>query len=376
MQDMSRDLGEENKSAQHPATESEATVAGRLERERLAHAATRRTLAETEEELRRKTEVCAELERRFETALRGSNVAVFKQDAALRYLSVSKPVFRRTVEEMVGSSDGELLGPRVVAALTELKREVLTTGRSVHAELRLSDGEAGFWYDFHLEPVRDDAGKVEGLTGTAADITERKDNETHLRLLMRELTHRSKNLLAVIQAMARQTARHAGTIDTFLDRFGARLQALARSHDLLAAASWHGVSLGELVRSQIAPYVEYRPERVAIEGPDLYLRPEATQSLGLALHELAANAAKHGALARARGRVSITWRRLDGGVVELVWQEAGGSKVGAPKRRGFGTVAIQDNLARVLQAEVDVAFPPSGLICRVLAPESRLIAQV
>ena len=118
----------------------------------------------------------------------------------------------------------------------------------------------------HIEPLRNEAGDIVGLTCASVDVTERKEGEAHLRLLMRELTHRSKNLLAVIQAMARQTARHAGSIDGFLNQFGARLQALAASHDLLVRESWHGASLRELIQSQLAAYIERRRGAGAIDG--------------------------------------------------------------------------------------------------------------
>ena len=113
---------------------------------------------------------------------------------------------------------------------------------------------------------------------------------------MRELTHRSKNLLAVIQAMARQTARHAGSTDGFLNQFSARLQALAASHDLLVRESWHGASLRELIESQLAAYHRQRRRADRLDGDPVALKPEAAQNLGLALHELAVNAAKFGAL--------------------------------------------------------------------------------
>jgi two-component sensor histidine kinase len=162
------------------------------------------------------------------------------------------------------------------------------------------------------------------------DVTERNENDAHLRMLLRELTHRSKNLLAVIQGMARQTARHAGSVGNFLNLFGARLQALAASHDLLVRESWYGASLGELVRSQLASNMERCPEQIAIDGPDVALKPEAAQNLGLALHELAVNAAKYGALSVPDGRLSITWKSRDGaggGAVDLHWQEQFGPKV-------------------------------------------------
>ena len=210
------------------------------------------------------------------------------------------------------------------------------------------------WYDFHIEALRDAEGVIIGLTGAAVDITERKESEAHLRLLMRELTHRSKNLLAVIQAMARQTAKHAGNVERFLQRFGERLQALARSHDLLVQESWHGASLDDLVRSQLGHYLDRKNSQVSIEGKDVQLKPEAAQSLGLALHELATNAAKYGALSRVRGRVHIAWKRLppeQGGAIELHWTESKGPKVSLPKRRGFGSMVIEHNLVRAIEAE-------------------------
>lgn len=372
---------------------SETSAATALERERYEHAATRRNLARAQEELRLATRERDEIKARAaegveggdplattaalrcEVVLRGSNVAVFTQDAALRYDFVSKPLFGRAVQEIQGRDDEDLLGAEVARELAALKREVLETGRAVNAELHVADGDGGHWYDFHLEALRDSSGALAGLIGTALDITERKDNETHLRLLLRELTHRSKNLLAVIQAMARQTARHSGNIGTFLDRFSARVQALARSHDLLVAASWHSVLLGDLVRSQLGLYLERAPGAVKIEGPDIELRPEAAQSLGLALHELAINAHKHGALSRARGQVSVVWRRNSDGALELVWRETGGPKVAEPKRRGFGSMAIEHNLARVLHGEVTLSFDPDGLVCRIVVPANQIASR-
>jgi PAS domain S-box-containing protein len=329
-----------------------------------------------ESEQRRLTEDLATTAQRYEFALRGSSVAVFTQDTSMRYTSVSKPLFGLDPDVMHGKTDAELLlpGPRA-AAIVALKSEVLQKGEPRDAELRIETGVAAGWYDFHLEPMRDVSGGLIGLTGAAVDVTERKEGEAHLRLLMRELTHRSKNLLAVIQAMARQTARHAGSIETFLERFSARVQALARSHDLLIQESWRGASLKELVRSQLAHYLDREPDQVSIEGPDIRLRPEAAQSLGLALHELAANAAKHGALSRSGGHVDIRWQSLsDNGGVELLWRERRGPKVSVPRRRGFGSMVIEHNLTRALDAEVDLNFAAEGLTCRVAVPKNQLVA--
>jgi two-component sensor histidine kinase len=206
-------------------------------------------------------------------------------------------------------------------------------------------------------------------------LTASKAAEANLRDLMGELTHRSKNLLAVIQAMARQTARHAATVESFLDRFGERLQALADSHDLLVRASWNGASLSELVRSQLGHYLDREEPQVTMAGPELLLRPEAAQSVGLALHELATNAAKYGALSAPGGRVTITWRRLPasaGPGVEIVWCESGGPPVAEPKWRGFGSHLIEENLARSLEAQISLDFAPAGVRCRIVIPAGNL----
>ena len=328
-----------------------------------------------ESEQRRLMEDLAAAAQRYEFALRGSNVAVFTQDVELRYRSVSKALFGLEPDAMLGRADDTLLNGARAAAITALKSEVLQTGAARDAELRIESAGGARWYDFHIEPIRDVSGSVMGVTGAAVDITERKEGEAHLRLLMRELTHRSKNLLAVIQAMARQTAKHTGSVQSFLERFSARVQALARSHDILVQESWHGASLKELVRSQLAYYLEREPDQVAIEGPDVRLKPEAAQSLGLALHELASNAAKFGALSQAGGRVEINWRPLDDAGIVLVWRETKGPKVSAPKRRGFGSMVIEHNLARALDADVNLDFATDGLTCRVAVPPNQLVAQ-
>jgi PAS domain S-box-containing protein len=170
---------------------------------------------------------------RYETALRGSQVTVYTQDRDLRYTSISNPMLGRAIEDILGRTDAEILSPEAGAAMIAVKRAVLASGEAKRAEVPLEDAPGIRWHDLHIEPLRNEVGDVVGLTCASVDVTERKEGEAHLRLLLRELTHRSKNLLAVIQAMARQTARHTGSVETFLTQFGARLQALAASHDLL-----------------------------------------------------------------------------------------------------------------------------------------------
>ena len=314
---------------------------------------------------------------RYETALRGSQVTVYTQDRDLRYTSISNPMLGRTIEDILGRTDAEILSPEAGAAMIAVKRAVLASGEAKRAEVPLEDAPGIRWHDLHIEPLRNEAGEVVGLTCASVDVTERKEGEAHLRLLLRELTHRSKNLLAVIQAMARQTARHTGSVETFLTQFGARLQALAASHDLLIRESWYGASLGELVRSQLGVYLDGQAAQVSIEGPSIAIKPEAAQNLGLALHELAVNAAKYGALSVPAGRVTITWNRLenvDGSAVELDWREKLGPKVKARRRKGFGSMVIERNLARALDATVELEFDPDGLHCHIVIPANQILA--
>lgn len=310
---------------------------------------------------------------RYEKALRGSQVTVYTQDRDLRYTSISNPIAGLTIEDILGRTDEEILPPASAASTTAVKREVIASGQPKRAEVMLNEGPTLRWQDLHIEPLNNEAGAIVGLTCAAIDITERKESEAHLRLLLRELTHRSKNLLAVIQAMARQTARHAGSIDGFLNQFAARLQALAASHDLLVRESWYGASLRELIQSQLAAYVGDAQAQVKVDGPTVALKPEVAQNLGLALHELAVNAAKFGSLSVSGGQVSITWVLRDG-VLALDWRERSGPKVKVRRKKGFGSMVIERNLVRALDAKVDMNFDPDGLVCHIVIPVSQILA--
>ena len=330
-----------------------------------------------ESEQRRLAEELGAVLQRYDTALRGSHVTVFTQDSDLRYLMISNPFLDHAIEEIVGRTDEDIVPAAHRDKLLRLKHRALEIGQSQHSEIHMQDrlGKE-LWFDLYVEPLKDLTGQIVGITCAAVDITERKEGEAHLRLLMRELTHRSKNLLAVIQAMARQTARYAGTTEGFLERFGARLQALATSHDLLVQESWYGASLHELVKSQLGHYIDRAGSQIAIEGPPILLKPEAAQGLGLALHELATNASKYGALSSTAGTVAITWTRIpaaDGHGLHLVWEERGGPNVQTPERRGFGLMVIERNLSRSLDAQVELTFAPSGVRCAIVIPVTQFL---
>ncbi len=172
------------------------------------------------------------------------------------------------------------------------------------------------------------------IIGVNVDITERKKQEDNLRFIMGELSHRTKNLLTVVQAMASQTARYSGSFADFEERFLGRIRALSQSHDLLVSQNWSGAPLRDLIWRQLMPFVEDQA-RVQAEGPSIFLRAEAAQSLGIILHELATNASKYGALSVPEGKIMIRWD-IAPASVRLSWREWDGPAVKSSIHPGFG----------------------------------------
>jgi PAS domain S-box-containing protein len=214
------------------------------------------------------------------------------------------------------------------------------------------------------------------MTGTARDITDRKRWEEHIQLLMREVTHRSKNLLAVIQAMARQTKLASRDVNDFEVRFSGRLQALSAAHDLLVQRDWRGASMSEVVKSQLGHYLDQQSGQIELHGPSLIVTPEAAQNIGLAVHELSTNAAKYGALSVPEGRVKVQWEHgeaSDGGRLQLSWVERGGPEVIKPTRRGFGQVVTEQLTARALQGNANLNFERSGVCWTLNIPSTHVM---
>jgi two-component sensor histidine kinase len=214
------------------------------------------------------------------------------------------------------------------------------------------------------------------MTETSMTLEEIREREQRLNLLMRETAHRSKNILAVTQAIARQSLAQANSLEDFGQRFSARLQSLAQSHDLLTQVEWSGTRLNDLLRSQLGHYID-GGSQVTIEGPDVSLASIAVPYLGLALHELSTNAAKHGALSVPEGRVSIRWGTLTdperGERLWLRWAETAGPPVVPPTRRGFGTDVTRRLVARALRGTVNFDFAETGIIWHLDAPMANLI---
>jgi two-component system, chemotaxis family, CheB/CheR fusion protein len=204
------------------------------------------------------------------------------------------------------------------------------------------------------------------------DVTAREAAERRLRLLLSELTHRVRNTLAVIQAVARHTLRNSQSMDEFMERFEGRLAALASAHTLLVGSDWQGADLGELARQQLAPYVSAAPKRLRLEGEPLLLPAGLATPFGLVLHELATNAAKHGSLSLAKGTVKLAWsvnERNNQHVLKVIWEENGGPRTAKPTAAGFGSTLID---SAIPGAHVERKFRPTGLVCTidVVLPEA------
>ncbi len=345
----------------------------RLQAEIAAHLKTLEELRETrlqlEERVVARTKELAEAKQRFEIALRGSPISVFSQDKDLRFTWAHNLPDGIEYDRLIGKTDAGVLPGEAAEKIMAAKRQAMATDSSQELEVdfELHERERSFYVV--IEPLRGPEGTVIGAASVAVDISERKANEDHLRLLLRELTHRSKNLLAVIHAIARQTASRTRSVDDFLDRFSARLYAIGRSHDLLIADDWHGASLRMLVEQQLEAHAERFGARIAIEGEDVILKPEAVHNLGLALHELTANAEKYGSLSNPKGEIRIQWNFCeDAGKLKLVWQETGGPEVSPPERSGFGRAMIETVVGRALEGDVTLTFPAKGVRCVMVIP--------
>lgn len=205
---------------------------------------------------------------------------------------------------------------------------------------------------------------------SAAPAPEEPEAE-ELRRRLREVTHRSKNMLAVVQGIARQTAQTSASLHAFTESFGARVQALAGTHDLLVAADWRGAPIGDIARAQLLQFGDALAERVTLVGDPLSFRPEAAQYLALGIHELMSNAVKHGALSSGGGAVTLGWR-AGPDLVEVLWTETGGPAVAAPTRRGFGRVMLERIVPASLDGVTELDFAPEGLRCRITASPGRL----
>jgi two-component sensor histidine kinase len=245
--------------------------------------------------------------------------------------------------------------------------DVLRTGLSVRDQevlIERPDGSRGTAL-VNIEALKDTGGKVIGAVNCFQDITERKQAEEQMRILAREVDHRAKNLLALVQATVHLTK--AETAHDFKTAIEGRIRALSNAHTLLAQSRWAGADLRTLVTEELAPYCPEGVSRADVDGPDLFLRPQSAQSIAMVLHELTTNAVKYGALSVSSGRVRVAWSRTSEGMLVLCWSETDGPPVKPPARKGFGTRVI-DSVVRAEKGEARYDWSPDGLACEISIP--------
>lgn len=221
-------------------------------------------------------------------------------------------------------------------------RIALADGRPLSIDVRLTcfDGEQR-WIALRANPIRSDTGQVIGFVGTANDVTDQKRGLSRTDALLREVSHRSKNMLALILAMARLTARDAIDVKSHLKEFALRVAGLSASQDLIVAAEWQSVDLTRLASAEIEAVARSDASRVKISGPPVLVTPEAAQTLGMILTELALNAMTHGALSAASGEVALSWAFPNASTIRISWREIGGPAYDAYRSKGYGLSVIE-----------------------------------
>jgi PAS domain S-box-containing protein len=337
----------------------------------------------TDEDLRHTTEELARSEERYRYALMAGRLVHWETDVGTRtriWREDSMALFGIKLEGGIGRLGGDD---------DEFRKAVHP--EDLHLVTRVYDlAETQDWFPVEYRIIRPDGtmrwlsgggqvvtrgpdGKPERLVHVVADITERKNAEEHVYQLLRELTHRGKNLLAVIQAIASQTGRQSDTIEEFQESFTKRLQGLAASHDLLVVQNWKGASLADLLRDQLRVFASSDGSAISLSGPEIFIDPHATEQLGLALHELSTNAVKHGALSLPSGKIAVQWAieppvGAEPEKLHVTWTERGGPAVSTPSRKGFGHIVFERIVARALDGTVKMSFESEGLDWQLAFP--------
>lgn len=319
----------------------------------------------------------------FRHLVEHSPFGIYAIDADFRVMQVSagaQKVFEN-VKPLIGRDLADVLSilwpePFASEAIARF-RHTLATGEAYHSMNTMehrADIDATEAYDWKIERIMMPDGRP-GVVCHFYDLSERKRHEEHVRLLMLEVNHRSKNMLALVQAIARRTATSQAS--GFIDRFDQRLRALAANQDLLIGGNWMAVPLDQLIRTQLSHLLDEKDARVQVEGPKIELKPAAAETLGIAFHELSTNAIKHGSLSIEKGRVDVKWALYHDARGEqrltLSWTESHGPEVKSPLRQGFGATVLGRMVEMGLSAKALLQFSPQGLRWSIDCPTAAVM---
>ncbi|WP_417770494.1 MASE1 domain-containing protein [Stappia sp.] len=326
-----------------------------------------------EERVAERTRAIEAAEQRFKATFENAGVGIGIVGGDGTLLRVNDSFARmlgRDVDEMEGHGIEEFTHPEDQALIEAAWARLTTDGMDEYEQEKryLHKGQKTVWGHTTVSCVRREDGTIAYLIKVIQDITERKHSEALRHLLMREVNHRSKNLLAIVQVVARQTAKHSS--ENFLHTFNDRLQALAANQDILVHNEWKRVGLADLVTGQLKHF-EAVADRVKLSGPPILVSPAAAQALGMAVHEMATNAAKYGSLSKEAGQVDISWA-VEGDRFRMTWRESGGPPVKPPEETGFGTTVLQKMTASAMSGEVKLDYSPGGFVWELTCPMSSL----
>jgi PAS domain S-box-containing protein len=308
---------------------------------------------------------------RLELALDAAGLGYYEWDVVRDVVFVSPKA-----AQLTGAEEGELAAeggevftrfvhPDDKSEMVSLRDAEMAAGKRFELVFRLQRPAAPLvWLRVWGAPETDSQGRVVRVVGLIFDITGVKREEERRQALMAEIDHRVKNVLAGVQALAYQTAKRTTSLDVFLQNFTGRLKSLGAANELLTAARWRGAAIEHLAAAELGALA---PAQTSWDGPELFLTPRAANALSLALHELATNAVKFGALAVESGHVEVSWRRMPDGGFELLWTESGGRTVAPPSRRGFGATLLEQVTGRELNGEAQIEYRPSGVRARLRA---------
>lgn len=323
-------------------------------------------------------------ERALAIALQRSKIAQQAARAALYEHAPAKGevIYDASIGTVVGYSaeeasalpDGHrsLIHPDDLAAASDAIKTGLADGQGYDIDYRLRHQSGQYlWVHDRASVLKGGVAAQDRVIGMLLDVSEQKGREAHINLLLREINHRSKNMLGLVQAIARQTI--AANPGEFMLSFSERIQALSANQDLLVRNEWGGVDLNELIDTQLA-YIAATPgERIRACGPKLQLSPASAQVLGMVLHELATNASKYGALSNADGKVHIDWSIAGRDDFRITWRERGGPPVSKPARPGFGSTVIGTMARMGLEADVTIDYAPEGLTWTLTCPLGKVL---
>ncbi|SOE18663.1 two-component sensor histidine kinase [Hoeflea halophila] len=310
--------------------------------------------------------------------LRSAGVSMMYQDSGLIIrFAANIPESWPLKELLDGGTDETVFSPTHATKVIQAKRRVMETGEPTKLEIHRDAGQERHWYMLNIEPDVDPEGRVIGVFTTIVEIDDLKYRETVLKTLLRELSHRSKNLLAIIQSVASQTARHSQGLEDFLLAFRNRVQSMAQSQDLVTASDWRGAELFALTQSQLHPLMGDLPSGFKMVGKDAYLFPNAALHLGLALHELTIDSLARGALGPAGGTVELSAeeQRNAKGDSELVltWREIFAQRQDAPEtgsksKSGFTGTVLGRIVPQALSAGVEHVIEPDHMVYQLTIP--------